>query len=189
MVAALLGILASVKVLIKYGASPYKRDGNGLTALQHAILKNEYEVVRYLVTEVRVPIDQPGLREGTALHLAAHHGLFEIVKLLVSRGANVNARTVDNATPIALAIMGAGSRELVDYLISRGADRREVDRVNIGINVHGADRFKSILCGYDEGDDRLLRPYPATWAPPVVAPPHLHLHLHHLPLFLPLQLQ
>jgi hypothetical protein len=168
MTAAFLGILESVKVLIRYGASPYKRDGDGITALQHAVLKNEIQVARYLITEVHVPIEQPGLREGTALHWAAHHGFFEIVQLLVNHGANVNAKTVDNATPVALAIVGSGSTDLIRYLFSRGADPQEVERCRVGMLAYGQDIFKCTLCGIDLNEKQ--RPYPSTWTPPVVAP-------------------
>lgn len=58
---------------------------------------------------------------GSWLHVAAHHGQLEIVKRLVSLGADVNRRGgVSGAGPLDDAA-GAGHKEIVLYLLSKGA--------------------------------------------------------------------
>ena len=126
--AAVFGRLDSVKILIKYGASPYKRDEQGRTALGLASLHNRIEIVRYLLTEAKVPVDQICHREGTALHDAASQGHLDVAKLLVRHGADVNAKTVDNATPAMLAVLVGGNQEVVTFLISHGASQQELLR-------------------------------------------------------------
>ena len=56
----------------------------------------------------------------TPLHAAAFTGSLETVKLLVSRGANVNARNSAKQTPLALAKKRT-SEEIQKYLIAHGA--------------------------------------------------------------------
>jgi ankyrin repeat protein len=63
-------------------------------------------------------------RDGTgmtALHLATWGGHAEVVRLLLARGADVNARDGGGNTPIALAARW-GQPELMDILLAAGAD-------------------------------------------------------------------
>jgi len=57
----------------------------------------------------------------TPLMLAAATGVFDCVKLLVSKGAAVNARTTDGATALLYAAQG-GNVECVKFLMRKGAD-------------------------------------------------------------------
>ena len=55
----------------------------------------------------------------TALHHACHAGQVDLVQLLVERGAEIDAQTINGGTPVMRAI--ESSREsVVDYLISKG---------------------------------------------------------------------
>jgi len=81
------------------------------------------------VDSVRAALKRnPGLarvadnRAMTALHWSADRGHTEIAKLLLSAGADVNAKDSNSETPLHLAIL-AGETELAALLIERGADR------------------------------------------------------------------
>jgi ankyrin repeat protein len=51
--------------------------------------------------------DPNAIRLGTTpLHIAAGHGHFDIVKILVENGANVNVKDLMGFTPLHSAIMG-----------------------------------------------------------------------------------
>jgi RNA polymerase sigma factor (sigma-70 family) len=64
----------------------------------------------------------------TPLHEAAVRGEAEIGRLLIERGADVNARGGNHdATPLHAAAV-CGHRELVDLLLGANADRKAVDR-------------------------------------------------------------
>ncbi len=52
---------------------------------------------------------------------AADRGQLEIVELLVERGVDVDARSVDGVTPLMYASQN-GYMEIMEYLISKGAD-------------------------------------------------------------------
>jgi len=59
---------------------------------------------------------------GTFLHWAAAGGQNEIVKLLIAKGADVNATDGDGDTPLHLAGNTTASTEIAELLISKGAD-------------------------------------------------------------------
>lgn len=62
-----------------------------------------------------------GNKGQTSLHQAARAGSVELASLLVSRGANVNARAYGDYTPLHVAA-GLGQRAVAEYLIGKGAD-------------------------------------------------------------------
>jgi outer membrane protein assembly factor BamB len=72
------------------------------------------------------PIES-GARHGqTALYCAADKGRLEVVRLLVERSANVNARdTFFKLSPLELAL-GNGHLEVAHYLLAHGADQADM---------------------------------------------------------------
>ncbi|MGX2981911.1 ankyrin repeat domain-containing protein [Helicobacter sp. 23-1045] len=67
-----------------------------------------------------VHIDELGL-SSNALNIASYQGHLEIVKYLISKGANVNAKDSFGWTAL-ISASSNGKLELVKYLISKGAD-------------------------------------------------------------------
>jgi ankyrin repeat protein/ribosomal protein L40E len=66
--------------------------------------------------------DPNAIRLGTTpLHIAAGHGRFDIVKILVENGANVNVKDLMGFTPLHSAILG-NHLAIVKFLIENGAD-------------------------------------------------------------------
>jgi ankyrin repeat protein len=64
-----------------------------------------------LMLDLGFPIDARGEDGGTALHAAAYHGSVEVVRLLVRRGADVDARDSSwDDTPLGWALVGSGER-------------------------------------------------------------------------------
>jgi hypothetical protein len=64
----------------------------------------------------------------TALHGVAFHGNVELAKLLVSKGANVNAKSIEGLTPLDMA-NGAKKTAMVQYLTNVGGTDKISDRV------------------------------------------------------------
>lgn len=58
---------------------------------------------------------------GSPLHLASLHDHFQIMQLLIHRGADVTSRDNLNSTPLHLAALGGGT-DSVELLIEHGAD-------------------------------------------------------------------
>lgn len=63
---------------------------------------------------------------STPLHTASEAGMMEIVELLVSHGAEVDAGDNENTTPLGVAAVG-GHLNVIEFLISKGADPLAVD--------------------------------------------------------------
>ena len=92
------------------------------------------EDVKYFIEEKGINVntrnnDNSRYRGRTALHFAAYEGKVEIVKYLISKGANVNAKDDTGATPLHCAAADTGHEEhdngkleVAKILISKGAD-------------------------------------------------------------------
>lgn len=64
-------------------------------------------------------------RNSTALHFAAHRGHLELVKFLVSKGADQAIRDIDGDIPVCWAIQG-DKLDVVKFLASKGANLKNV---------------------------------------------------------------
>ena len=97
-------------------------NGNGRSPL---ILACEYnadaKVVEYLLN-AGAKIDPPQSSGSSELYYAAKHGNLPSVKLLVGSGARVEQVHKNGYSPLAAAIEGKGSLELVKYLEEKGAN-------------------------------------------------------------------
>ncbi len=66
------------------------------------------------------------------MHEAAYEGQLEVVKYLISNGADIKAKDNSGDTPLhAASRRGRGRLEIVKYLISKGADIHA--KTNIGV--------------------------------------------------------
>ncbi|RYP78795.1 hypothetical protein DL769_003131 [Monosporascus sp. CRB-8-3] len=74
------------------------------TSLHLACEAGSTQQVRELLQQDVVDIDARGLRDRTALHVAAQNGHLEVVKVLVQHGANLDARTFFKSTADDLAM-------------------------------------------------------------------------------------
>jgi ankyrin repeat protein len=89
-----IGPRASLEVLqrfVELGVSPNVI--NKLTQtplLQRAVLLGHENIVKYLLDQ-NADVDVVNLQGATALHHAANHGFVEIIRLLLQKGANINA--------------------------------------------------------------------------------------------------
>ena len=72
--------------------------------------------------------------DKTPLHVAAENGHNEVVKHLVKKGADVNAKDEDNWTPIHYAVMN-GHNEVVQLLIEKEADVNAKDNNTVFLRV------------------------------------------------------
>jgi ankyrin repeat protein len=89
-------------------------------------------------------------KDSTALHVAAWKAWPKTVKLLIERGANVNAQDAKGRTPLMLAV-----RACVD---SYWTNRRSPESVEALLKAGASVSDVDYPCGYDEVDE-LLRSY------------------------------
>lgn len=94
--------------------------------LREAARRGDVARVRALL-DAGVKPDSPGRHGMTALIVAAAAGQVEIARLLVERGADVNAReTFFNSTPLGAAAFRARHAGLVRWLLEKGANEADV---------------------------------------------------------------
>ncbi|KAH8268172.1 hypothetical protein KR026_001363 [Drosophila bipectinata] len=99
------------------------QDMNGYTSLHHACLNGHSNIVRLLISHNAL-LDVPDIRGSTPLFLAAWAGHQDIVKMLLMNspsGANPNAQTIENETPLHSGAQH-GHNAVVAILLSYGAD-------------------------------------------------------------------
>ncbi|MGW1787732.1 ankyrin repeat domain-containing protein [Streptomyces tubercidicus] len=92
--AILTGDVPSTKALLRRGASPERRNGDGTTPLYLASVQGEAEIARLLMEAGASPDTEssgPG-SEGTPLCAAACWGHTETVRQLLEHGADPNLR-------------------------------------------------------------------------------------------------
>jgi uncharacterized protein len=80
-----------VHALLQHGANPNLMNSLGSCPLEEAVKAANFDLVRMLL-KAGAYADEPNADGQTPLMLAAHTGVVKIAELLVSYGANVNAR-------------------------------------------------------------------------------------------------
>lgn len=134
---------AMIKLLAEKGASLEPASEGGLTALGMAIVENRYKAAMALI-EAGAPVGTPSgdlkltplmLASGTAAHRLSmgavkerieklnpqDPGPLEIVRLLLAKGANVNATNAEGLTALMLAA-AHNNAPIVGALVQAGAD-------------------------------------------------------------------
>jgi hypothetical protein len=76
----------------------------------------------------------------TALHWAVASGHFDVVKILIEAGAQVNALDRDSVSPLILAA-NLGNLDIVRILIQHGADLNQTDRMRSSALHYACMRF------------------------------------------------
>lgn len=138
--------LACLRLLIARGARPQPSE------LRHMLDRDDVEGTALMLDAGADP-NRGNERGETALHWAVWRDRSPaVVRLLLERGAALDARRVDGRTPFAMAVL-FGRRALADVLREAGADT----------SLSAVDRFvQASVAGAAEGTD-------APAAPPVAA--------------------
>jgi len=122
-----------VTLLLARGAAKEHRDKKGFTPLIHAATAGHTAVVEILIDH-GVDIEAQSERtKDTALSLACSGGRYEVVELLLQRGANREHRNVSDYTPLALAASG-GYVNIIRLLLSHGAEINSRTGSKLGIS-------------------------------------------------------
>jgi ankyrin repeat protein len=113
---------AKVKAALAAGADPNAIDGLGDTPLWLAECKDSVYMAKALLG-AGAEIDKPVMNSerDTVLLIAIREGKTDFARFLIESGADVNASNNSNAVPLHPAACH-GNKEIVELLISKGAD-------------------------------------------------------------------
>ena len=109
--------MGAVKLLIEHGAD--------YVDIHKAVnWRTDMAILDYLVDHGCDFNGMYDLSDDMALHRAIRNDSYYVCRLLVSNGADIEARNYDGNTPLleVIASMPCGYYEMLDLLISRGAD-------------------------------------------------------------------
>src|SRR4029079_9014086 len=82
--------LAMIAAFLKAGADVNSRDEYGSTALSRASYRGNKDLVKLLLAQPGIKLDQTNVDGETALMMAAENGHAEIVDMLLKAGADVS---------------------------------------------------------------------------------------------------
>jgi ankyrin repeat protein len=125
-------VLRDCEALLSAGADMNASDSKGLTALHHATINDDAEVVTYL-TARGAKIDATENAGKTALHFAVHAGHLDCVRELLKAGANVDARCRGKHTSLHILAdispsrLTEAHREICQLLLDAGANLELAD--------------------------------------------------------------
>jgi ankyrin repeat protein len=119
-----------VKLFLDKGVDPNIRNSAGQTPLMHATWECHPEIIGLLV-KYGANINLKDKSGQTAFHYWALErrdvALYrKTVKTLIENGADVNAKGINNATPLSIA-KSEGLQEIADFLIKHGAKEYKYD--------------------------------------------------------------
>ena len=116
------------------------RNSAGETPLMLAALKAEVDAANALVAH-GAAVQKEG---WSPLHYAATGGSAAIVKLLLSKGAPIEARSPNGSTPLMMAAR-YGNEEAVDALLAAGADRKARNDLGMDASAFAASAGRDRL--------------------------------------------
>lgn len=126
LVATLSGNYEMVKYLIENGADVNRENFNGVTPLtvnlQYKIKRNE-KITQYLIDK-NADVNVINVFNASALHLAVLNHDFNLVKILIKKGAKINTLDLKLNTPL----NAAKNLEMFKYLLDNGANPFYVPR-------------------------------------------------------------
>ncbi|XP_031973260.1 ankyrin-3-like isoform X1 [Corvus moneduloides] len=116
--AATRGHLSIVEVLLANKGRAGAKDMDGCTPLHYATMKGNIDIVKILLaSEKNKNIDDRNIWRKTALHIAAEYGHGEVINLLLSHGAAINALDSSRDTALHCACR-AGHLSAVSALLN-----------------------------------------------------------------------
>jgi len=119
--AAQAGDKAAVRALLRQAADVNAAQGDGMTALHWAAMKNDPDLAQTLLYASANVKATTRIGGYTPLILAAQQGAADVIEPLIKAGADVNVKTANGTTPLMFAA-ASGNTNAVRVLLDGGAD-------------------------------------------------------------------
>ncbi len=126
--AAQQGDRDAVSALLKQAADVNAAQGDGMTALHWAAMKNDAELAKTLLYAGANVRAKTRIGEYTPLVLAAKNGNALVLPGLIEAGADVNTKTSNGTTPLMFAA-ASGNVDAVAMLLGRSADIKATESI------------------------------------------------------------
>lgn len=134
------------RLLLGYKPDVTQRDNRDRTALEIAARQGK-EAIIDLLLEYETESGTKSEPEGeTSLHRAIDTGSRTLVEVLISRGANIEARNRQNRTPLHAAVEN-GHHHIAKYLLDHGAV----------VNANGTYNMTSLHLAAEEGHEAIVK--------------------------------
>ena len=112
---------------MEYNADPSLKDADGSTPLHFAARHGCVETSTLLLSNSLSSVNCPDNSGMTPFHLACASGSLELCELFLEHRADIQARTVEEKSPLHLAALH-GNHDIVQLLIKQGWLRRILSR-------------------------------------------------------------
>ncbi|GFT71159.1 hypothetical protein NPIL_297601, partial [Nephila pilipes] len=141
--AARKGNLKMVKFLVGKGAGIDKKNFHDVQPIHIAVREDHEDIVEYFLTEDTSLINSIDRLGYTPLHYAARNNNLGMVRLLVDRGADINAENTSGKKPIDIA----SDASIIDFLKSKGGNTTDLKDVHVKkiimVDYISLDKFNS----------------------------------------------
>ena len=137
--AAIHGDVDKVKFLIEKGCNINEKSKFGASPITIAAWSGNYEMVKLLLKDSRILIDQQDDNGYGAIHYACQNGRHDIVNLLLDHKVNTQIKTNDNNSVLNLAAW-SNNLELVQTLLKRGGD--------LDLNSENSKHFTPLMSAF-----------------------------------------
>lgn len=131
--------LAAVRELLAHGADVNARNHRGVPVLHEAVRRGNAGLATLLVEAGAAVTDHADDDQSTALHWAAKDGALELARLLIQRGAPLDAVDALGRTPLQWVLPRAdyayspvNRRAMIEFLLSTGAGHSLEDAIARG---------------------------------------------------------
>ncbi|CAI0644528.1 unnamed protein product [Colletotrichum noveboracense] len=130
-----------MRILTRAGADINIANGQGYTALHDAAYRNDLDVTSFILAQPEVKVNITAPSYGTALHMACKRLNVEVIRSLISHGADTNAIAFNyaNGTPLMSTMLS--NEDAV-----RDRDAQKVDMV-IRMLVSNKADIQQTMCG------------------------------------------
>ena len=125
------GNMDTIYVLLKAGANPHIANDNGFACIYCAVFENcSQDVLETIITH-GADVNATDKNNETALMVACRKGNINTINVLLNAGANPNFADDSGYTCIHDVVDGYGSKDVLETIISHGADVNAVNTANL----------------------------------------------------------